>query len=390
MKFNSSNNQEAHRVPNYLSGKDRRRVSIWVLAIGFVFLIVTQGETFLRASRAYMGKRYAPEVDTRIANPHERQRLPFDAVVIAPAVEDGIVLAQTTTDTDSTTTTDEAPPAPAAKTNESKLAEEIPSEKPRSATVTEPVKQPAKPRFFTGVDEELLKALKDKDILRGRELPTWFHLQQIIFAATPESLKQAAIKVTEFREMHIQPDYYRGKIVQLQGCVMWYVAEPEAAANPLGLKQLYQVGFRLTGDDNPIFVYCRDLPANMPAGKKSADSERIEYKNKEFPATVEALFVKQMAYTAQDTYRYAPTLLATSVTYIPAPPAEPPPIYTNFYFLISFVVIGMLTMTALIWTLNRPKTKFTITGPQVEPSLDKIELSEPTPPNSDPLSQQST
>ncbi len=385
MKFNSSNNQNTQRVPNYLSGKDRRRVSIWVLAIGFTFLIVSQGETFLRAGRAFMGKRYAPEVDTRIPNPHERKRLPYDAVIIEPAAEEVTVLAQTTTEAESTPVTENDS---STASSESPATKELPSEKPRSATVNETAKQPVKPRFFTGVDEELLKTLKDKDIIRGRELPTWFHLQQIVFAATPEALKSAAIKVTEFREMHIQPDYYRGKIVRLEGCVMWYIAEPEPATNPLGLKQLYQVGFRLTGDDNPIFVYCRDLPVNMPAGKKSADSERIEYKNKEFPATVEAIFVKQMAYTAQDTYRYAPTLLATVVTYTPAPPVEPPA-YTNIYILIPFVVIGLITMSVLIWILNRPKSKFKIQGPQAEPNLDNIELPE-TPSTSDPYSQQTT
>jgi hypothetical protein len=147
-----------------------------------------------------------------------------------------------------------------------------------------------------------------------------------------------------------QPTAYRGKVIDLVGSI-WMAVEKQAPANDQGIERYYQLWLR--PEDNgasPIAIYCLKLPENFPLGDKLDE-----------PVRLSGIFFKRWVYSARDTIRLAPLVLAATVDWRPNPlapqrsvaAAEPIP-----YWMIGATALAALLVVAALWTFGRRDSKY--------------------------------
>src|SRR5689334_11583516 len=91
MKFDFSRKpSDLPRVPNYLAGRDRRAVTIWVLGVGFLLIIGSNFQNFSKFANAILPGSDS-SVDTRVPLAAYREPLPFEAVQMLPTDENTTV-----------------------------------------------------------------------------------------------------------------------------------------------------------------------------------------------------------------------------------------------------------------------------------------------------------
>ena len=175
---------------------------------------------------------------------------------------------------------------------------------------TKPGNEPAKSgerEPFLGVRPELLRAVQDNTYFRKAETVAWFHLLEILQRTPSKQIESSHSIEADYVQLVDQPNFYRGKLVTVYGYVR-EVTKQTPAANDLGIKSYYRIVVQPTdGAYWPIFVYCLELPPDLPLD----DGQMANMK-------VTGLFFKNLSYRWRDGLGTAPVILAKSIEYFGA------------------------------------------------------------------------
>jgi len=120
-------------------------------------------------------------------------------------------------------------------------------------------------------------------------------------------LERAALKDVSYTQLFSEPDFYRGRLVTLEGELLQLNKLPHHE-NPANIETVYE-GWLRNADSgkNPYVFHCLDKPVRLMEGNKL--SEKV---------TVTGYFFKRYQYPAQSGLTYAaPMLLAKRVSWFP-------------------------------------------------------------------------
>ncbi len=298
--------RQEHRVRNYLSRGEQRRILGLVLALGLVVLLMYE------ARKPENWRWFA-----RLAG--EDQPVPGDAVENLP---DNRL---------------EPPPA----------KEEIPGtfRSPAEHEADKEAEADTTGRYFPGVKPKYFDAVRDDTIFRRDECDAWFHLLQILDKTDKETLQAKSIGRATFAQLFSQSNDYRGKLVTLRGKIRRTQWMP-APGNDYGIEHYYRAW--LQPEDNPttpMVVYCLYLPEGFPAGTDVAEE-----------VTVTGFFYKRWAYQAKDTLRTTPVVLARTVDWRRAPPAAKK-VEVNVRFVLTIIGVALaVSVVAILRVLARTRS----------------------------------
>ena len=152
------------------------------------------------------------------------------------------------------------------------------------------------------LDAELLRSVQDDTYFRPEESEAWFQLFAYLRDASPAQLQQASQGNATYLQLYRQTDFYRGRIVQLQGTLRRAHAM-EAPANEHGITNYWQCWlFPESGGTTPIVVYSLNLPSRAGEGMEMA-----------VPVRLHACVYKRWAYARGDSMLVAPVVLAANM-----------------------------------------------------------------------------
>jgi len=196
--------------------------------------------------------------------------------------------------------------------------------------------------YLPGVRPGYLEGVRDDTFFRNDESDAWFHLFKLLDNADPEQLREASEGKISFAQLFQQSDFYRGKVVSLEG-IARRAMPLDAPANEYGIERYWRVW--LSPDDNPsdpIIIYTLNLPEGFPEGM------HIEQ-----PIGVDGFYYKRLAYEAADTLRTAPTVLAKTLQWTPPPPRESGRVLP-FWAIALIAAIGSSLVVGYIYWKTRP------------------------------------
>lgn len=345
------------RVPNYLGGRDRRNVTMFVLGGGFLLLIASNFQGFSKFARAVLPGQ-ASRVDTRVPLPAYREPLPYEAVQLLPFDEDSSVDSALAKQEAGSPAAEEADPE---KKDSPTAALEV--ETPPPASSDPSAKLPNHRKYYSAVNVPLLATIQNDAPFRNTETEVWFHLLDVVNKAAPEQLKKEATPIYDFATIFGQSNYYRGQAISLTGIAKWYMEIPSNPKdNAAGIAKFYQVGFQINAqEDNPMMVYVVDLPADMPRGVADPqDPTRFTLKPG-VPFAVEGIFFKNYAHVAGDgEFRLYPALLAKTIRLKPTGAAAEPPTNPMVYLLALACLGGVFFLLMYFLSVKRKKISFVI------------------------------
>jgi hypothetical protein len=112
----------------------------------------------------------------------------------------------------------------------------------------------------------LLKPVRDKTDLVGREMPAYWRLMEWSLSQPFAQLEQRALRDVPFQMVWSDPDRYRGKLVRMRMHVR-RVLQHDAPGNPLKLKEVFEV-YAWTDDSlsHPYVVVIPECPPGLPVG----------------------------------------------------------------------------------------------------------------------------
>lgn len=356
MKFDfSGKSSDLPRVPNYLGRRDQRNVAFWVLGGGFLLLIATNFNNFSNFAKAILPGR-GSKIDTRVPLEAYREPLPYGAVQMLPVTDDATVESKQAAET-ATAGTEQPKDNPAT----TKLPPPLPDDKP---------KMPDHGKYYSGVNVPLLSSIRNEAPLRHEENEVWYHLFDVVNKAAPEQLKKEATPIYDFATIYGQSNYYRGQAIAMKGLAKWYTEfKSDPPDNAAGIAKYYQIGFQTDPrEDNPIAVYCIDLPENFPRGTVDPnDPTRFKFKEG-ISFSVEGIFYKNLVYSASDgELRRMPALIAKTIRLDPASAAAAPPTNPLLYLLVLLGLGATLLLTMFFASTRRKKLTFVI--PNTLPEL---------------------
>lgn len=152
------------------------------------------------------------------------------------------------------------------------------------------------------LDAELLRSVRDDTYFRPEESEAWFQLFAYLRDASPVQLQQASQGNATYLQLYRQTDFYRGRIVQLQGTLRRAHALA-APANEHGITNYWQCWlFPESGGTSPIVVYSLNLPSGVGEGMEMA-----------VPVRLHACVYKRWAYARGDSMLVAPVVLAANL-----------------------------------------------------------------------------
>lgn len=211
----------------------------------------------------------------------------------------------------------------------------LPSDGFVSAAVATPNDRPASEDFVAGITAELLDPIQDNTVMRAAENEAWLTMLQILQSKTQGELDSLAVGPVSFVQLFRQTDFYRGKLVTVQGTVRR--AERIASRqNNLGIAQLYRWIVEPGGGSNsPIVVYSLEKPDEFVLGDDLREA-----------AAFTGFCFKRWAYAAGDGTRVAPLILAKTASWQPPPPAEP--IRMPTVSIMMLLITGLLIVAAFL------------------------------------------
>ncbi|MDX1962550.1 MAG: hypothetical protein SFX18_05310 [Pirellulales bacterium] len=377
--FNRARLQSPYRARNYLVGRDRRHLTYAVVGGGLLLIFLLRFNDILFLTHSF--KNPPAPLDTRVKSESRQPALPplpgtvalqpFDSASLAgdfaaenPAADSNAPLQQTAplqADPPQAQPAANLPPAQ-PQPAQPQPAEKQPGEKQPGE------KQPVMAQIFTGLDPAKLAMIKDSTFTRAAEYDVWYHILGVLSKTTPEQLTAEATPVRLFRELYTNPGTFRGRAIQLRGHLIWYQEMPAGADNPLGLDKYYEVGLGLQDQkDTPVFVYCLELPPDLPRGVADPTlPRRFHFPQKPPRISVTGIFYKLLIYKAVDEERKAPAMLAQTVSLAAArePTAEkaplPAPSVSPEQWLFAALLISGVVFVGLFWFFWRKKTTFEI------------------------------
>ena len=161
-------------------------------------------------------------------------------------------------------------------------------------------------------------------------------LEQDRRATVPSYAKLPDDEFPVFADLFQHPDVYRGRLVTLRGYVRRLIsyAAPE---NDLGIETLYEAWlYTPDSQGNPAVVVCTEIPEGIPRGDQLVDH-----------VSVTGYSFKHYLYSAQDTWRVAPMILAGRLNWNPAASEQRSGIPIGY--LISGVLALLGVLAAVIW-----------------------------------------
>jgi len=373
--------------PKFLNRHSHRYLWMLVMATGFALLMFQEGgdpermATLMRGATR-LGSRPADNIDTRwhahrepgepvvsMVGPEQQANPPAgagpepaplselvsddppDVPLDHPMPHDDAPPAGEARPAENTPPADDAPDVPldadppAAADNPPTTA---PADAPPAESNTAPATSPAAPAAPTPSDAALLAKVQDDTYFRPEDSVIWYRLLARLRDTPPAELARESTGTVTFAQLFRQPTAYRGKVIDLVGSI-WMAVEKQAPANDQGIERYYQLWLR--PEDNgasPIAIYCLKLPDNFPLGDKLDE-----------PVRLSGIFFKRWVYSARDTIRLAPLVLAASVDWRPNPlapqraAAEPIP-----YWVIGLTAVVALLFVTVLWTFGRRDSKY--------------------------------
>jgi len=172
-----------------------------------------------------------------------------------------------------------------------------------------------------------------------------------------------------FVDLFQHPDDYVGKPVMLKGHARKYRSYP-AGKNDYDIKLLHEL-WLYTDDSqqNPCVLVFTDLPEGLPTNEAVIEG-----------VSVTGYFFKMYVYSAQDTVRYAPMLLAKTVSY--NPPEKPDltsPIPPIAYVLAVLVILGIVISLWWVSRGDRKSRDALLKHTQTSEDVDLTSLEQSTP-----------
>jgi hypothetical protein len=199
------------------------------------------------------------------------------------------------------------------------------------------------------LDQRALNLVEDNTVLRGAETEAWFRLWELLQGAEPQS---ELPPTATYLQLFSQPGEYRGRLIRVSGQArMAYQAR--AAQNPFGIEGYYVFAVRpQQGGDNPLIVYCLDVPAGFPE-IKNRDADRQTTMLREDMEFTGYLF-KRWVYPSRGGPNLAPLLVARVSDWKPrARLAVKPEPLPKFGTMVMAVVALAVLATAFTWRVYR-------------------------------------
>ena len=214
--------------------------------------------------------------------------------------------------------------------------------------------------YFPGVEPADFEDIRDDAPSARGEQDCSLRWWDVLNRASPASLAKASVGPVSYAQLFQQPNEYRGRLVTVSGAVR-RAHRLEIFPNGYGFKEYYQLW--IWPDDNssaPMVIYCLELPKGFPTGMEIAEQ-----------AEVTGLFFKRLAYSAKDTVRVAPEILAKTIQWQKRPvlavnePAETWPIPA-----VVCVAAGLALLAA--WFVYRRTQPSHPVLPEQRPNFDVL------------------
>jgi hypothetical protein len=201
--------------------------------------------------------------------------------------------------------------------------------------------------YFPGVDIADFEGIRDDAPSSRDEQAVTLRLLQILDQTDAKELAEASQGSVTYAQLFRQSDQYRGRLVTVSGMVR-RVNRLQLSERGGGLRRYYQVWLWPTDNPTaPLVIYCLNLPAGFPTGMKVAEQ-----------AEVTGFFLKRWAYSARDSLRTAPELLAKTLHWDKRPMmvAEEPAETWMIAWVAGIAVAGALLAAWLVQARTRPKS----------------------------------
>jgi hypothetical protein len=242
------------------------------------------------------------------------------------------------------------------------LAAEQPDEQPdEQAAAEQPIAEAeGSGRFFPGVQPEYLEAVDDDQPIWKDENPAWFNLLGVLKSHDAETLERASSGPVSYVQLMDQPREYRGELVTLRGTIRC-VDKVGAGRNDHGIRTLYRLVVRPANSQNPVIVWCLELPEEFPIGRDIEQDARIT-----------GFFFKRWMYTSEDGMRTAPALLARTARWFRPPPIaqrEPPSQASTVFIVIAASVVSVVVIVYAYVKTRRRR----LPGPEQPVRLEELE-----------------
>ncbi len=201
------------------------------------------------------------------------------------------------------------------------------------------------------LDQRALDLVRDNSVLLSEENEAWFRLWERL---TSDELAGSAPqpKAATYIQLFSQPNEYRGQLVKVHGLArMAYHAR--AVKNPFGIDGYYVFAvLPAEGGDNPLIVYCRDVPKGFPEIKDRDVDRQTTSLREEMHFT--GYYFKRWAYQSRGGPNLAPLLIAKVTDWTPrttlTTQADSPPQFGVF----AMAIIGLaLLATGFAWRVYR-------------------------------------
>jgi hypothetical protein len=167
---------------------------------------------------------------------------------------------------------------------------------------------PARRQIFEALDEPLRQALADVEDdtpLSAADYNVVMGILAVLDAIDPGDARGTSSGVVACRQLHQQPDAYRGEMLTSYGVVR-RVFRVEAPENDQGIAAWYETWIEPPEGASPLVVFCLELPAGFPTGTDLAE-----------PVAVHGVAFKTWVYQAADRDRSAPVIVARTLAWEP-------------------------------------------------------------------------
>lgn len=163
-------------------------------------------------------------------------------------------------------------------------------------------------------------------------------IEKYVSRSREELLDPAGFPI--FVDLFLHPDEYRGKAVTLRGYVRKLISYPADSPDGGGPQTLYEA-WLFTDDShgNPAVVVCSEIPEGIPTGDDI--NEQV---------SVTGYFFKMYGYSARDTTRVAPMILARELVWYPAAEHAAWRPTALHYGLLGAGVLGLVLV---VWRVSR-------------------------------------
>lgn len=189
--------------------------------------------------------------------------------------------------------------------------------------------------------------VRDDAPFRTAEKDAWFGIWRLLRSCSSNELWRLQVIPVTFSQLYRRPRDYRGKLVEVRGRIAG-VFPVGAPPNDLGIKSYFQLWLCPEQEADPIVVYCLAMPTGFPTGEKLAE-----------PAVIRGVFFKRWPYQAKDGLRFAPVVLAPSISWekphvaTSLPSAAPPNV-------LWAAVIACLLTVLFLWYILKVRERTTV------------------------------